>query len=62
MMFKACKQCGRLVPKTEERCPYCGSKEFSEKVAGAIFILDAQHSIIAKILNKEEGIFALKRE
>ena len=61
MKFKACLNCGRLVPKDAEKCPYCGSKEFTENYKGVVFILDPEKSKIAKILGKnEEGIYALR--
>ena len=61
MMYKACLRCHRLVPKDVQVCPYCGSKEFTTKFKGAIFILDPEKSRLAKIVNKsEQGIYALR--
>jgi len=59
MSFKACKNCGRIIPKLEKKCPYCGSESFS-RFSGAIFIRDPEHSEIAKIAEKKEkGIYAI---
>jgi len=56
---KACKKC--LAITEEEKCPFCGSSEFSENFKGRIIVLDPEHSEIAKKLNiTKKGIFAIK--
>ena len=58
--FKACRVCRALVGKREEKCPVCGSTEFSDYWRGLIIILDVD-SIVAKELDiKKEGYYAAK--
>ncbi len=56
---KACKICNTIYEG--EKCPHCGSKEFSESFKGRIVVLDPEKSDIAKKLEiKSKGNFALK--
>lgn len=56
---KACKICNRVFEG--EKCPHCGSKEFTESFKGRIVMFDPEKSEIAKKLNiKEKGNFAIK--
>ena len=56
---KACKLCNMIFEG--EKCPHCGSKEFTESFKGKIAILDPEKSEIAKKINiKEKGMFAIK--
>ncbi len=58
--FKACRICHALVDIKVERCPYCGSTEFSEYWRGLAIILDP-NSLVAKELGiKKEGYYAIK--
>ena len=60
MKQKACKVCNTIYD-TGEKCPRCGSKEFTEGFKGRIQILNPEKSEIAKKLNiKEKGKFAIK--
>jgi DNA-directed RNA polymerase subunit E" len=57
---KACKIC-KIIYETGEKCPSCGSKEYTDSYKGRTFILDPEKSDIAKNLNiKEKGNFAIK--
>ena len=57
---KACKIC-KTVYIDEDKCPNCGSKEFTETYKGKIFVMNAKESEIAKNLNIEtSGEFAIK--
>ena len=56
---KACKICKRIYEG--ERCPSCGSKEFSDSFKGRIEVINPEKSEIArKIGIKEKGNFAIK--
>jgi DNA-directed RNA polymerase subunit E" len=56
-MEKACKNCKYIT--TENVCPNCGGKEFSNKWEGEIHVYDI-NSKTAKIVNaKVPGIFAI---
>lgn len=56
---KACKICKRIFEG--DKCPGCGSKEFTDSYKGRTVILDPDKSEIAKRLNiKEKGNFAIK--
>ena len=56
---KACKLC-KAVYESEDKCPKCGSKEFSESFKGKIIVTGSE-SEIAKNLNiTEKGVFAIK--
>jgi len=57
-MKKVCKKCKFI--SSEEKCPVCGSAEFSDTWKGRIFILNPQESEIAKQLKIEkEGTYAI---
>ena len=57
---KACKLC-KAIYEGDEKCPKCGSKEFTESFKGKIIVTDAEKSEIAQKLNlKENGTFAIK--
>jgi RNA polymerase subunit RPABC4/transcription elongation factor Spt4 len=56
---KACKICKRIYD--EDKCPDCGSKEFTDAPKGRIFVTNAEKSEIAHKLNiKKNGEFAIK--
>jgi len=57
---KACKIC-RAIYLEEDKCPKCGSKEFTEGFKGRIIISNPEKSELAKQLEiKEKGEFAIK--
>lgn len=57
---KACKIC-KTIFEVGEKCPNCGSKEYTENFKGRIVVLDPEKSEIAKEINiKEKGNFAIK--
>ena len=56
---KACKMCNRVYEG--DKCPACGSKEFTDNFKGKTIILNPENSEVAKKLNiKEKGIYAIK--
>lgn len=56
---KACKLCNTIYEG--EKCPKCGSKDYSESFKGKIVVLNAEKSEIAKKINlKDNGNFAIK--
>ena len=56
---KACKICNSIYDG--EKCPSCGSKEFTESFKGKIIVFDPEKSEIAKKLKiKNKGNFAIK--
>ncbi len=46
----ACKNC-RIIIKSGNRCPICGSADITNKISGYIIMLDYEKSEIAKKLN-----------
>lgn len=57
---KACKICNTIY-EGGDKCPHCGSKEFTESFKGRIVVVDPEKSEIAKKLDiKSKGNFALK--
>ncbi|MCC6016962.1 MAG: DNA-directed RNA polymerase, subunit E'' [Desulfurococcaceae archaeon] len=59
--FKACIKCRALVKPEEEKCPICGSNEFTFEWSGIVIVLDSEKSEVAKMLNiKTPGRYALK--
>ena len=57
---KACKLC-KTVFESGEKCPNCGSKEYTETFKGRIVVLNPEQSEIAQQINlKEKGNFAIK--
>ena len=56
---KACKMCNRVYGG--DKCPACGSKEFTDNFKGKTIILNPENSEVAKKLNiKEKGTYAIK--
>ncbi len=59
MKQRACKICSTIYEG--DKCPKCGSKEFTENFKGRIVILNPEKSEIAQKLNKKEkGNYAIK--
>ena len=57
---KACKLCNTIF-ETGEKCPNCGSKEYTDSFKGRIVVIDPKKSEIAQNINlKEKGNFAIK--
>ena len=57
---KACKIC-KIIYEGGEKCPKCGSKEFTETFKGKIIITNPEKSEVGQKLNlKEKGTFAIK--
>lgn len=57
---KACKIC-KAVYEGEDKCPSCGSKDFTETIKGKIVVTNPEKSEIARRLNiHEKGVFAIK--
>ena len=57
---KACKIC-KTIYEDGEKCPKCGSKEFTDSFKGKIFVVDPEKSEIASKINlKDKGEFAIK--
>lgn len=56
---KACKICKKIYEG--DKCPGCGSKEFSDSFKGRIVVVNPEKSEIAPKLGlKEKGNFAIK--
>lgn len=57
---KACKIC-KTIYEEGEKCPKCGSKEYTDTFKGKIFVADSDKSEIATNLNiSGKGNFAIK--
>ena len=56
---KACKKCKFIFEG--DKCPRCGSEEFTDSFKGKIVVLKPEESEIAKNLKiSEKGAFAVK--
>ncbi len=56
---KVCKKCNRIYEG--ERCPGCGSQEYTEEIKGRVMILNPEKSEIAKKLKiDKKGSYAIK--
>lgn len=56
---KICKKCNLIYEG--EKCPECGSTEYSEEAKGRIIILDPENSEIAKNLKiSKKGTYSIK--
>ena len=59
MIQKACKQCRTIYEGN--KCPKCGSEEYSDSFKGRVIIINPEQSEISKNLNiKEKGSYAIK--
>lgn len=57
---KACKLCNTIY-ETGDKCPNCGSKDFTDSFKGRIVVMNPENSEIAKKLNlTNKGNFAIK--
>lgn len=56
---RACKICKMIYEG--DKCPNCGSQEYSEEFKGRVMVLDSENSEVAKKLNiKKSGLYAIK--
>jgi len=56
---RACKICKRIYEG--DRCPECGSQEYSEDFKGRVMIFDSEKSEVAgKLKIKKSGLYAIK--
>ncbi len=56
---RACKICKRIYEG--DKCPECGSQEYTEDFKGRIMVLDAENSEVAqKVKIKKRGMYAIK--
>ena len=59
MKQKACKRCNRIFE--EEKCPGCGSTEFTDSFKGRVMVINTEKSEIEnKLKLKDKGAFAVK--
>lgn len=59
MKSKACKSCKRIYEG--EKCPDCGSQEYTEEFKGRVMIFHPENSEIAKKLKvNKPGSYAIK--
>jgi len=58
---KACKTCKAIYEG--DKCPNCGSQEYTEDFKGRVMILDAENSEIAKKVKiPKKGLYAIKNK
>jgi len=61
MVRKVCKNCDLIYEG--DKCPNCGSQEYTEEVKGRLAIINPEKSQVAKKINKDkEGTYAIKAE
>ncbi|MCS7111890.1 MAG: DNA-directed RNA polymerase, subunit E'' [Ignisphaera sp.] len=59
--FKACIKCKALLQPDAQKCPVCGSADFTNEWSGMVIIVDPEKSDVAKLLGiKAAGRYALK--
>ena len=59
MVKKACKICKTIYEG--EKCPNCGSQEYTENWKGRVMIFDTENSEVAKNMKIEKkGVYAIK--
>ncbi len=59
--FKACIRCKALLSQDTQKCPICGSVEFTNEWSGMVIVVDPEKSDVAKLLGiKTPGRYALK--
>lgn len=60
MPSKACRICSAIY-ETGDKCPKCGSKEFSDSFKGRIIVINPEKSEVSQKLKlKVKGNFAIK--
>jgi DNA-directed RNA polymerase subunit E" len=56
---RSCRICRRIYEG--DKCPDCGSQEYTEEFKGRVMIFDAENSEVAKKLNiKKKGLYSIK--
>jgi len=61
IVYKACRKCRYLTEIKTEKCPNCGSTEFTKLWRGYIIVIDPGNSQVAeKIDAKIPGAYAIK--
>jgi len=59
-MFKACRNCGALVPRDAKVCPICQSTQFTEAWQGILIIID-KDGIAARLAGRDKpGVYAIR--
>ncbi len=59
--LKACRNCRRLVPEDEKKCPVCGNESFTRFWRGMVIVIDPSCSEIAKEMGIEyPGPYAIR--
>jgi len=59
MVKKTCKNCKMIYEG--DKCPSCGSQEYSDSFKGRVIILDPEHSEVAQHLKiKSKGSYAIR--
>ncbi|MGC9010408.1 MAG: transcription elongation factor subunit Spt4 [Sulfolobales archaeon] len=59
--LKACRNCKALVPLDTQKCPVCGSTNFTERWSGMIIVFDPERSRVATMLGiTKPGRYAIK--
>ena len=61
IVYKACRKCRYLVDIKADKCPNCGSEEFTKLWRGYIIVVDPANSQVAKKIDaKIPGLYAIK--
>ena len=56
---KACKNCNMIYEG--DKCPGCGSQEYTEEIKGKVIICDTENSEVAKKVGMtKKGIYTIK--
>ena len=56
---KVCKDC-KLIYEGD-KCPNCGSQEYTEEIKGKVAVLDPEKSLLAKKMGKKgKGVYSIK--
>ncbi len=59
--FKACKNCGALVPRDTKVCPICQGTQFTESWEGILIIVDPEKSVAASLAGRDKpGMYAIR--
>ena len=57
---KACRNCKAIVGPDVDKCPFCGSSDFSEEYTGFVIIVSEEKSEISKKKGLKSGMWAIK--
>ncbi len=59
--FKACKNCGSLVPRDAKVCPVCHGTQFTDNWEGILIIIDPEGSSVARMTGRDKpGMYAIR--